>query len=140
MCKQPVSTVDLLPALLKANGAEIPKKLDGMDILSLVGNRTGEVPRTMFWCTDYTSAVMDGDLKYLLVPDRAPQCYRVSSDYQEQKDLYFQNPALAEPLARKLGSYLTETPACRYPDTIQWSSKLLKEYSQATRPEVQPGK
>ena len=74
------------------------------------------------------------------MPDRAPQCYRVSSDYQEQKDLYFQNPALAEPLARKLGSYLTETPACRYPDTIRWSSKLLKEYSQATRPEVQPGK
>ena len=110
------------------------------DILSLVGNRTGEVPRTMFWCTDYTSAVMDGDLKYLLVPDRAPQCYRVSNDYQEQKDLYFQNPALAVPLAQKLGSYLTETPACRYPDSIQWSSKLLKEYSRAARPEVQPGK
>ena len=140
VCKQPVSTVDLLPALLKANGAEIPKNLDGMDILSLVGNRTGEVPRTMFWCTDYTSAVMDGDLKYLLVPDRAPQCYRVSNDYQEQKDLYFQNPALAVPLAQKLGSYLTETPACRYPDSIQWSSKLLKEYSRAARPEVQPGK
>ena len=140
VCKQPVSTVDLLPALLKANGRQIPKKLDGMDILELVGNRKVSVPRTFFWCTDYTSAVLDGDLKYLLVPDRAPQCYRVSDDYQEQKDLYFQNPGLAEPLAKKLGTYLTTTPPSRYPDSIEWSAKLIREYTEAVKPEVQPGK
>ena len=58
VCKQPVSTVDLLPALLKANGRQIPKKLDGMDILELVANRGTPVPRTLFWCTDYTLSLI----------------------------------------------------------------------------------
>lgn len=137
VCAQPVSTVDLLPALLKANGAEVPGKLDGMDILELVGCRGAPVPRTFFWCTDYTSAVMDGDMKYLLVPDRAPQLYSVTDDPQEQQDLYFSRHRDAAPLAKKLGMYLTTTPACRYPDSAAWSAKLLKEYDD-TRPDEQP--
>ena len=137
VCKQPVSTVDLLPALLKANGRQIPKKLDGMDILELVANRGTPVPRTLFWCTDYTSAVLDGDMKYLLVPDRAPQFYSVTDDPQEQKDLYFSRHQDADSLARKLGTYLTTTPACRFPDSISWSAKLMREYDKAT-PDKQP--
>lgn len=136
-----VSTVDLLPALLKANGAEIPKKLDGMDILVPGGKPDG---RGAAHDVLVHGLHFRRDGRRLEVPAGAgprpamlPRQQRLSG---AQKDLYFQNPALAEPLARKLGSYLTETPACRYPDTIQWSSKLLKEYSQATRPEVQPGK
>lgn len=136
---QPVSTVDLLPALLKANGAGVPEKLDGMDILELVGGKKASVPRTFFWCTDYTSAVMDGDMKYLLIPDRAPQLYSVTEDPQEQKDLYFSRFRDVAPLAGKLGSYLTTTPACRYPDSPKWSAKLLKEYDQ-TKPGEQPGR
>ena len=31
--------------------------------------------RQLFWCPDYTSAVLDGDMKCLLLPDRAPQFY-----------------------------------------------------------------
>lgn len=137
VCKQPVSTVDLLPALLKANGHQIPKKLDGMDILELVANKGEPVPRTLFWCTDYTSAVMDGNVKYLLVPDRAPQLYSVTDDPREQKDLYFSRHQEAAPLAKKLGAYLTTTPACRYPDSMGWSAKLLKEYDDS-RPDEQP--
>lgn len=137
VCRQPVSTVDLLPALLKANGHQIPQKLDGMDILELVGNKKASVPRTFFWCTDYTSAILDGDLKYLLVADRAPQFYSVTDDPQEQKDLYFSKHQDADSLARKLGTYLTTTPACRFPDSISWSSKLMREYDKTT-PDQQP--
>lgn len=137
VCGQPVSTVDLLPALLKANGRQIPGKLDGMDILELVGNKKAPVPRTLFWCTDYTSAVLDGDMKYLLVADRAPQFYSIADDPQEQKDLYFPRHQDADSLARKLGTYLTTTPASRFPDSISWSSRLMKEYDKIT-PEKQP--
>ena len=128
VCRQPVSSVDLLPALLKANGRHIPRKLDGMDILELVGNKGASVPRTFFWCTDYTSAVLAGDMKYLLVPDRAPQFYNVADDPQEQRDLYFSRHQDADSLAKKLGTYLTTTPACRFPDSISWSAKLMREY------------
>lgn len=139
ICKQPVSSVDLLPALLKANGLQVPKELDGMDLLELVAHRKAYIPRTFFWCTDYTSAVLDGNLKYLLVADRAPQLYSVTDDPQEQKDLYFSRHKEADTLAKKLGTYLTTTPACRFPDSINWSSKLMREYDRAA-PDQQPEK
>ena len=91
----------------------------------------------MFWCTDYTSAVLDGDMKYLLVPDRAPQFYSVTDDPQEQKDVYCARHQDADSLARKLGTYRTTTPACRFPDSISWSAKLMREYDKAT-PDKQP--
>lgn len=138
VCRYPVSAVDLLPALLKANGAQVPEKLDGKDILELVGSKKPPAPRTFFWCTDYTSAVMDGDLKYLLIPDRAPQLYSVTNDLQEQKDLFFTRRRDAAALAKKLGIYLTTTPACRYPDSVKWSAKLLREHDDS-RPDEQPG-
>lgn len=134
---QPVSTVDLLPALLAANGAAIPRNLDGMNILDLVGNTKARVPRTFFWCTDYTSAVMEGDLKYLLVPGEAPGLYDVVNDFQEQRNLYFKRYPASVPLAQKLGDYLTGTPPCRYPDAPAWSAKLLREYKK-TEPDTQP--
>lgn len=43
----------------------------------------------------------------------------------------------ADSLARKLGTYLTTTPACRFPDSISWSAKLMREYDKAT-PDKQP--
>lgn len=73
----------------------------------------------------------------LLVPDRAPQFYSVTDDPQEQKDLYFSRHQDADSLARKLGTYLTTTPACRFPDSISWSAKLMREYDKAT-PDKQP--
>lgn len=138
VCSQTVSTVDVLPALLKANGAAVPSNLDGMDLLGLVGNHGKEVPRTLFWCTDYTSAVMNGGLKYLLVPNRAPQCYRVTDDPGEREDLFFRESEACAPLAAMLGEYLTSTPACRYPDSVAWSARLLKEYARAEHPNSQP--
>lgn len=137
VCRQPVSTVDLLPTLLKANSLQVPKNLDGMDILELLGNKSAPVSRTFFWCTDYTSAVLEGDMKYLLTPDRAPQFYNVADDPLEQKDLYFSRPQDAGTLAKKLGIYLTTTPACRFPDSISWSARLMREYDK-TAPNRQP--
>lgn len=134
---QPVSTVDLLPTLLKANGAAIPGHLDGRDILELLSRKGEHVPRTFFWCTDYTSAVLDGDMKYLLVPNLAPGYFDLAADPQEQHNLYFKKRNAASSLAQKLGDYLTSTPACRYPDTPAWSAKLLKEYGD-TKPDRQP--
>lgn len=109
-----------------------------MDMLPLIAMKENKVPRTLYWCTDYTSAIMDGDAKYLLVPDRAPQLYDVVKDYREMDDLYPGNMEKAAPLARKLGTYLTTTPAFRFPDTIFWSSCLMKQYDHA-RPAVQSG-
>lgn len=58
--------------MLAENGASIPENLDGMNMLPLLAAKENKVPRTLYWCTDYTSAILDGDEKYLLVPDRVP--------------------------------------------------------------------
>lgn len=138
VCEQVISAVDVLPTMLAENGASIPENLDGMNMLPLLAAKENKVPRTLYWCTDYTSAILDGDEKYLLVPDRAPQLYNVVKDYQEMNDLYPQHMEKAAPLARKLGTYLTTTSASRFPDTISWSSGLMRQYDHA-RPAVQPG-
>lgn len=91
VCEQVISAVDVLPTMLAENGASIPENLDGMNMLPLLAAKENKVPRTLYWCTDYTSAILDGDEKYLLVPDRAPQLYNVVKDYQEMNDLYPQH-------------------------------------------------
>lgn len=136
-CDHVVSAVDLLPALLTANGKAVPENLDGRDLLSLLDQKSKNVPRTFYWCTDYTSAVLDGDMKYVLIPDRAPQLYDLSKDVQELNDLYPQNIQKAAPMAKKLGQYLTSTPASRFPDSISWCANILKQYDGA-KPEKQP--
>lgn len=100
---------------------------------------TRELPfRALFLVLRITrSAVLAGDMKYLLVPDRAPQFYNVADDPQEQRDLYFSRHQNADSLAKKLGTYLTTTPACRFPDSISWSAKLMREYDK-TAPDRQP--
>ncbi len=139
VCGQVVSTLDILPAMLETNGLPLPRNLDGMNLLPLLSMAENKTPRTLYWCTDCTSALLEGDLKYLLVPDRAPQLYNIGQDCEEIGDLYRTAPDKAAPLAKKLGSYLTSTPACRYPDAISWSTGLLKQYDEA-RPHSQSAK
>ena len=139
VCARPVSSADLLPTLLRANGADVPENLDGKDLAETLGSAgVPAAPRTFFWCTDYTAAVMRGDLKYLLVPDRAPQLYDVGNDPRERRDLYLSRRGEADALARELGAYLCSTPACRFPDSPAWSLKLLREYDAASAPAEQP--
>lgn len=76
-------------------------------------------------------------MKYLAGAGPRSAVLRVTDDPQEQKDLYFSRHQDADSLARKLGTYLTTTPACRFPDSISWSAKLMREYDKAT-PDKQP--
>ncbi len=137
ICHQTVSTLDLLPAILKLNGAVIPKKLDGMDLLELLKRKEPYIPRTFYWVTDYTAAILEGNMKYVLVPDRAPGLFDLATDAQESRNLYFSNTRAAEALSKKLGRYLTTTPPGRYPESEAWSAKLLKEYDESAT-DVQP--
>ncbi len=137
VCGQVVSAVDFLPTLLQLNGAAIPKGLDGMDMMPLLGMADNQVPRTLYWCTDYTSAVLDSNLKYLLVPNRIPELYDIGQDGAEMNDLFPSHLQDAAPLANKLGAYLMTTPACRFPDAVSWSTGVMKQYDKA-KPATQP--
>lgn len=137
VCGQVVSTVDFLPTLLKLNEMDIPDNLDGMDMMPLLGKMENTVPRTLYWCTDYTSAILDGDLKYLIVPNRIPELYDLGKDRIEMKDLFPARIREAALLANKLGTYLMTTPSCRYPDAVDWSAGVMKQYDKA-KPAIQP--
>ena len=90
---------------------------------------------------DLTTGNITGNLlKFafpLMVGNHLQQFYNVADDPQEQRDLYFSRHQNADPLAKKLGTYLTTTPACRFPDSISWSAKLMREYDK-TAPDRQP--
>ena len=137
VCRQPVSSRGFASRFAEGEWPSHSQEAGRHGYSGAGGEQGSSVPRTFFWCTDYTSAVLAGDMKYLLVPDRAPQFYNVADDPQEQRDLYFSRHQDADPLAKKLGTYLTTTPACRFPDSISWSAKLMREYDK-TAPDRQP--
>lgn len=137
VCGQVISTVDFLPTLLKLNGVAIPEGLDGQDMMPMLKSADSKISRTLYWCTDYTSAILHGNLKYLLVPNRLPELYDIDQDRTEMKNLFPACLRNAAPLADKLGSYLMTTPPCRYPDAVSWSASLMKQYDKA-KPGRQP--
>ncbi len=140
-CDQVVSAVDIIPTLLGRAGIAAPGSLDGEDMLPYLKNNKLRKARTLYWCTDYTSAILHGDVKYLLVPSLPPQMYNINADPTESQNLYTDAKGIKEsiPYAKKLGHYLGNTPAMRYPDSIKWSSELLEHYNNA-RVHKQPAK
>ncbi|MEN9359159.1 MAG: Arylsulfatase [Verrucomicrobiota bacterium] len=97
----PVITLDLLPTFLAAAGAksgDLPKNLDGIDLLPFLTGKTSKLPeRPFFWRfggSTANTAMRHGDLK--LVWNRgdkdAPALFDLKADPGEKTDLSKQRP------------------------------------------------
>ena len=62
--ERPVSSLDIVPTVLAAAGAELPTNLDGADLVPyLEGKRTGDPHAQLFWRYGQNLALRQGDWK-----------------------------------------------------------------------------
>jgi arylsulfatase A-like enzyme len=116
----PVSSLDLLPTTLAAAETEIPRNLDGINLLPLLSEGKEPDPRTLTWRFTFpahfnTFAIRSGEWKLVSEALRGPTgrgwasdrsgktgLYRISEDIAEENDL---SAAYPELLQRMISNY-----------------------------------
>lgn len=111
-------TMDLLPTLLAATGAQAPKgrKLDGVDLLPVLKGQSAPFARTVFWrfkrADRVRKAVRDGDLKYVLDSGQE-ELHDLAKDEREQRNLLADAPEDVRRLKAKLAAWERDVMAPR---------------------------
>ncbi|MDH4476139.1 MAG: sulfatase-like hydrolase/transferase, partial [Verrucomicrobiaceae bacterium] len=94
--EKPVIALDFLPTSLAAAGEEVPKDLDGVNLLPfLTGEASGVPHETLFWRSGGFGgkhSVRRGDWKLVSEGSKAPELYDLAADVGESKDLAREKP------------------------------------------------
>ena len=90
--EHPVIALDICPTILAAVGAEIPKDLDGVNLLPyLTGEGKGRPHEALFWRFGRQWAVRVGDFKLVCCPQEfgsdEPQLFNLAEDIGERTNL-----------------------------------------------------
>ena len=97
----PVSSLDVLPTFLAAEGAPLPEGLDGVDLVPFLrGERTGRPHERLFWRFGEQRAVRVGDWKLLQTRDGEVQLFDLARDPGETTDLSAAAPERVTALER----------------------------------------
>jgi arylsulfatase A-like enzyme len=101
--EHPVIALDICPTILAAVGAEIPKELDGVNLLPyLTGEAKGEPHTALFWRYGRQWAVRAGDFKLVCCPQEfgseEPQLFNLAEDIGEKTNLAPKMPQKVEEL------------------------------------------
>jgi N-acetylgalactosamine-6-sulfatase len=111
-------TMDLLPTILAATGAEAPagRQFDGVDLLPVLRGQKQPFSRTAFWRykrrKTVRKAVRDGEMKYISESGEE-ELYNLAVDEQEQKNLLAESPAVVRDLKAKLAAWEKDVMAPR---------------------------
>lgn len=101
--EHPVIALDICPTILAAVGAEIPKELNGVNLLPyLTGEAKGEPHTALFWRYGRQWAVRAGDFKLVCCPQEfgseEPQLFNLAEDIGEKTNLAPKMPQKVEEL------------------------------------------
>ena len=113
-----VSHLDLVPTVLAQLGLPAARALDGFDLRTSAPEQ-----RRLYWRTDFSRAIRDGDWK--LLQDRrdaaSTRLYELASDAGEQRDLATQRPAVVQRLLRALDAWEAELPPAAWPRVMDYT-------------------
>ena len=118
--KKPVAHIDLMPTLVAAADAKMPKsvEIDGVDILPLVTGREGAAwdRKTLFWQSGYYRVVRHEDWK-LQVSDNPEKAwlFNLANDPTEQSDLSSSQPEKLAELNALLAAHKASAREPLYP-------------------------
>ena len=116
--QKPVSSLDILPTVLAAIGAEVPKGSDGVDLLPFLTGRKETAPHDFLcWRAGPNSAIRKGNWKLVKASDKAVWLYDLAKDIGEKDNVAKQNP-----------------------DIVKELQKLLSEWEKQLKPPLWPGK
>lgn len=90
--EHPVISLDICPTILAAAGVEIPKEIEGVNLLPyLTGKKEGQPHEALFWRFGRQWAVRMGDFKLVCSPQglgsEEPHLFNLAEDIGETKDL-----------------------------------------------------
>ena len=101
-----VSSLDIMPTVLKAAGVKRPKGLDGRDLVTTVEAPTVK-PRTLFWRQKPVYAMRKGEWKLWKSSDwRVTKLFDLKRDPGETTDVSHEHPELVKQLSTKLSGLL----------------------------------
>ncbi|MDF7823464.1 sulfatase [Pontiellaceae bacterium B12227] len=129
-CDAPANCIDMLPTLAALTGNEIPKDVDGISLVPMLGKPAAERPsRTFYWHYPFNvivkhpddglpltphSAIRVGDYKLLWDWHGKLVLYDIRNDPFEQTDLADAMPEKRDQLMKQLQSWLKDNVAPRY--------------------------
>ena len=95
--EHPVIALDICPTILSAVGAEVPKDLDGVNLLPyLTGEAKGQPHEALFWRFGRQWAIRAGDFKLVCCPQEfgsdEPQLFNLAEDIGEKTNLATKMP------------------------------------------------
>ena len=108
--------MDLTATILAATGAMVPKeaRLDGMNLLPVLGSSSQAVERTLFWRVSQRGfvqqAVRSGPWK-LLLDDGRPLLFNLRTDIAERENLIGRHTEVAQRLRGLLATWQAEVDA-----------------------------
>ena len=105
--KNSVISLDIMPTVLAAVGAEVPKDIDGVNLLPHITNKKQEAPHeTLFWWINKKWAIRDSEWK-LMYDDKAKKEYlfKISEDISEQNDVHEQYPEVVKRLKKEFNQW-----------------------------------
>lgn len=149
VCREPVSSVDLLPTLLEIAGAPVPNdvRLDGMSLTPLLRGEPGFERQAIYWHyphyhhMDPAGAIRAGDMKLIEhFEDGRLELYNLKTDIGERHDLAASLPDQARKLQSQLAAWRqqvgaklpTENPNYDPQRAAQWGNKSNRPSVAAT--------
>jgi arylsulfatase A-like enzyme len=109
-----VSTLDVLPTVLEATGAELPagKKLDGVNLLPYLEARTRGAPHdVLYWKLGNVAAVRRGPWKLNIdLKTGSHELYEIERDVKESVNLASSRPEVAASLRRDYDAWASTLP------------------------------
>ncbi|MDH3467953.1 MAG: sulfatase-like hydrolase/transferase, partial [Gammaproteobacteria bacterium] len=100
-----VSTLDVLPTVVHAIGAQLPndRVYDGVDLIPYLRTDNTDNPHdTLYWRVNWAAAIRHQDWKLIRTPRNETLLFDIGNDPGESRDLKDERTDIAQALSRKL--------------------------------------
>ena len=135
---RPVISLDLLPTIMSAVGAELPadRIFDGVNLIPFLTNGWAYgvmLPHeTLYWKLNWAAAIRKRDWKLIRTPDNQHWLFNLATDPGEDKNKFEAKPKIAEELLADLKAWESQLMTPIWTTSPQWKKHSLQRYNQET--------
>ena len=141
--KKPVSALDILPTFVAFAGGEIGEEenIHGVDLTPYIkGNNKHRPHEYLMWNIQGFSAIRQGDMKLVNMPDKFPMLFDLSEDISEQNDIADREREMASMILEKLGYWNMSCPEPLFFPGNKQKMGYRRLYDEVSPPQPKPFK
>ena len=115
-----VSALDIFSTAVAAAGIEVPRNLDGVDLMPYLTGAQSEAPHDqLYWYSDEGGqyATRTGESKLVRILNREPELYAIDDDISESHDVSDASKSLTDELVRAIDAWHAPHPGPAWPGT-----------------------